>query len=69
MSPSERDRAVDDLRVLTEAQAADVLGISVWTLQRMRKRGEGPPITHISPRRIGYTVGNLRRHLQSRERA
>jgi hypothetical protein len=57
---SERDCAVDDLRVLTEAQAAEVCGISVWTLKRRIKDGTGPVITQISDRRIGITVGNLR---------
>jgi predicted DNA-binding protein (UPF0251 family) len=65
----ERDRAVDDLRVLTISQAAEIIGISVWTLQRLIKAGKGPIITRISDRRRGINIGNIRRWQQSRERA
>src|SRR5258707_909005 len=66
---NERDRAVDDLRVLTIPQAAEISGMSKWTLERLIKAGKGPIITQISDRRKGITVGNLRRWQKSRERA
>jgi predicted site-specific integrase-resolvase len=65
----ERDRAVDDQRVLTIAQWCEVNGFSLDTGRRLIKAGKGPVITQISDRRIGVTVGNNRRWQQSRERA
>jgi hypothetical protein len=66
---SERDRAVDELRVLTKAQAAKICGISIWTLKRLIDAGKGPKLTQISDRRVGIRVGDLRRWQESRERA
>ena len=65
----ERDRSVDDQRVLTIAQWCEVNGFSLDTGRRLIKAGKGPVITQISDRRIGVTVGNNRRWQQSRERA
>jgi predicted site-specific integrase-resolvase len=64
----ERDRAVDDQRVLTIAQWCEVNGFSLDTGRRLIKAGKGPVITQISDRRIGVTVGNNRHWQQSRER-
>ena len=66
---SERDRALDDQRVMTIPQWAEVNGFSIWTAQRLIKAGKAPPITQISDRRIGITVANNRVWQQSRERA
>jgi len=66
---SERERALDDQRVMTIPQWAEVNGFSIWTAQRLLKAGKGPPITQISDRRIGITVGNNRKWQASRERA
>jgi hypothetical protein len=65
----ERDRAVDDQRVLTIAQWCEVNGFSLDTGRRLIKAGKGPVITQISDRRIGVTIGNNRHWQQSRERA
>jgi hypothetical protein len=65
---NERDRAVDDLRIMTIPQCAEVSGISIWTLMRLIKNGRGPVVTRVSDRRLGITLGNLRRWQQSRER-
>ena len=53
----------DDNRVLTEAEAAKALNISVATLRRMRTAGIGPPRTQLSSRRYGYLSHVLREHL------
>ncbi len=66
---SERDRALDDQRVMTIPQWAEVNGFSIWTGKRLIKAGKGPVITQISDRRIGVTVGNNRAWQKSRERA
>jgi predicted DNA-binding transcriptional regulator AlpA len=65
----ERERALDDARVLTIPQFAEVCGFSIWTAQRLLKAGRGPRLTQISDRRVGVTLGNLRRWQQARERA
>jgi hypothetical protein len=64
----ERDRAVDDQRVLTIAQWCEVNGFSLDTGRRLIKASKGPVITQTSDRRIGITVGNNRRWQQSRAR-
>jgi hypothetical protein len=66
---SERDRAVDDQRVLTISQWCVVNNFSIDTGRRLIKAGKGPVITQISDRRIGITAGNNRKWQQSRERA
>jgi hypothetical protein len=65
---NERDRVLDNQRVMTKRQCAEVNGISIWTLERLIKAGKGPVITEISDRRVGVTIGNNRRWQQSRER-
>jgi hypothetical protein len=45
-------------RLLNEQAAAELLGISADTLRRMAMRGTIRRVT-ISPRRIGYRVGDL----------
>jgi hypothetical protein len=66
---SERDRALDDQRVMTLAQWCEVNGFSWWTGQRLIKAGKGPKILQLSPRRIGITVAANREWQQARERA
>jgi hypothetical protein len=41
-------------RGISEAAAAEILGISVDTLRRMARRNEGPHRRKISPRRVTY---------------
>jgi hypothetical protein len=66
---SERDRALDDQRVMTIAQWCEVCGFSLDTGRRLIKSGQGPMVTQISDRRIGITVANNRKWQKSRERA
>jgi predicted DNA-binding transcriptional regulator AlpA len=42
-------------RGISEAAAAEILGISVDTLRRMARRNEGPHQRKISPRRVTYS--------------
>jgi hypothetical protein len=65
---SERDRALDDQRVMTIDQWCQVNGFSWWTGQRLLRSGQGPKILQLSPRRIGITVGANREWQRSRER-
>lgn len=70
MKTSERTAAgLEDLRVLTEADTAELLGLHLNTLKRMRRKGTGPRVTVLSPGdkgRLGYQVGDVRRWLESR---
>jgi hypothetical protein len=66
---AERDRVLDDQRVMTIPQWCEINGFSIWTAQRLIKAGKGPKITQISDRRIGVTVANNRAWQKSRERA
>jgi predicted DNA-binding transcriptional regulator AlpA len=60
------DDAVDpwnfpDHKLLSRAELARLLGVSLDTLDRMESRGEAPPRLRISPRRWGYPVGGIKR--------
>jgi predicted DNA-binding transcriptional regulator AlpA len=60
------DDTFDSVRVVNEQTAARLSGVSPRTWDRMRARGETPPITKISERRIGYRLTDLRAWLDSR---
>jgi predicted DNA-binding transcriptional regulator AlpA len=45
--------------VISESEAAEIIGVSPDTLRRMVKRGEGPNRIRISRRRIGYRLSAL----------
>jgi len=48
--------ANDEYRlVLSEGEAAKALSLSVSTLRRMRKEGNGPRFLGVSEGRVGYT--------------
>ena len=66
---SERDRALDDQRVMTLRQWSEVNGFSWDTGRRLIRSGQGPKILQLSPRRIGITVAANREWQQARERA
>jgi len=53
---AERDRALDDMRVMSIPKWCEICGFSIWTGKRLLKAGKGPPITQISDRRIGITI-------------
>jgi predicted DNA-binding transcriptional regulator AlpA len=54
-------------RVISEAQAAHVLGVSSDTLRRLSARGEGPKRLKLSPRRVGYLLSDCLEWLRARE--
>lgn len=47
------------LRLITEEQAACLLGLHVQTLRRWRREGTGPPALALGRRRFAYRVGDL----------
>lgn len=55
------DQRSDDV-VVSKIEAAKMLNISTWTLDRMFKRGEGPRRTRLSDRRVGYRLREIRQY-------
>ena len=53
--------------VLTEAETARSLRVSVRTLQRLRVEGGGPAFIKLTERRIGYTVSALHAWVAARQ--
>jgi len=53
-------------KVLNVRQAADLLGLSIKTLNRARLEGGGPPYVQLSAARIGYQHSALMSWLRSR---
>ncbi|MCG4260281.1 helix-turn-helix domain-containing protein [Acetobacter senegalensis] len=60
------DGSADEIRIYSEAQAADFLGMSRRTLQNMRQTGDGPAFVKISARRVGYSLSSLKTWVASR---
>jgi predicted DNA-binding transcriptional regulator AlpA len=57
---------LDSVRVVDEQTAIMLTGVSPRTWDRMRARGETPPITKLSERRIGYRIVDLKAWLDAR---
>jgi predicted DNA-binding transcriptional regulator AlpA len=55
-------------RVVSEAVAAEIVGVSIDTLRRVCGRGEGPRRIKLSPRRVGYRIRDLESWLNERSR-
>lgn len=47
--------------VVSEAEAAQMIGVSLRTMRHMRCDGNGPPHIRLSQRRIGYVVTILKK--------
>jgi predicted DNA-binding transcriptional regulator AlpA len=57
---------LDAVKVVDEKTAAELVGVSLRTWDRMRARGETPPFTKLSERRIGYRLIDLKQWLDAR---
>jgi len=57
---------MDVIRVVNERQAIELIGVSLRTWDRMKARGELPPATKLSDRRIGYRVTDIKDWLDAR---
>jgi hypothetical protein len=64
---SERDRALDDDRVMTFPEWCAVNGFSESTGRRLRKAGKAAVFTQLSDRRVGVTVRSNREWQESRK--
>jgi hypothetical protein len=58
--------AFDSVRVVDEPTAIMLAGVSPRTWDRLRARGDVPPITRLSCRRIGYRLADLKKWLDAR---
>jgi predicted DNA-binding transcriptional regulator AlpA len=53
-------------RVVSEAQTAEILGVSKDTLRREVNAGRGPPRVRMSDRRIGYRLSEIYKLIEAR---
>jgi len=58
----------DSIRVLTKPETLKAVGLSAETWYRLERRGETPPKTQISTRRIGYRLIDIANWLDQRRR-
>ena len=65
-APVELPPEIARLRVLDERAAAQFVGLSAASLERLRKAGTAPRHVSLSPRRLGYRVADLIAWLDSR---
>ncbi|MFO1099753.1 MAG: DNA-binding protein [Xanthobacteraceae bacterium] len=56
----------ESIRVVDELTAIRLLNLSPRSWDRLRSRGEAPPFTQLSQRRIGYRIADLRAWLDAR---
>jgi hypothetical protein len=63
----EKMSAMSETICLPTADAAKRIGISASTLEKLRLRGDGPPVVRVSRRRVGYLVTSLDEWLRERE--
>jgi predicted DNA-binding transcriptional regulator AlpA len=53
-------------RLLTTAEVAGILTISVATLKKFRRLGQGPLFLRLGPRAVRYVAGDVARWLEQR---
>jgi predicted DNA-binding transcriptional regulator AlpA len=61
--------SLDENRVLSAQQAAELYGVSVATFRRQYWAGKTPPALRVSDRRLGWRVKDLLEHLAKRANA
>jgi predicted DNA-binding transcriptional regulator AlpA len=64
----EQSMSKTNLQLLTEKEAAKLLGMTPRFLQARRVRGNGPPVVRISSRAIRYRVSDLEGWVRDRLR-
>ena len=52
-------------QIISEKEYAEMENVSVDTVRRRAARGEGPKRLRLSPRRVGYRLGDIIRHRES----
>jgi predicted DNA-binding transcriptional regulator AlpA len=56
----------DAVRVVNEAKAVELCGVSLRTWKRLQALGETPPKTRLSANRVGYRIADLIAWLDAR---
>jgi predicted DNA-binding transcriptional regulator AlpA len=69
LSSKTRRTAPDLVRVLSEPEAVEALGLSRRTWDRLKSLGDVPTKTRLSEGRIGYRVSDLAAGLDARREA
>lgn len=59
---------MNNLEILTQDEAANLLRVSPRTLERMRMTGTGPRYTRMSARRVGYRQSDIEAWLDANTR-
>lgn len=67
MSKPILDASLNDLRVLTAAEASELLTVSAPVMERWRREGTGPRFIRLTTRRVGYRIADLRAWMAERE--
>lgn len=52
--------------VVSELEAARLVGLGIRTMQQLRAEGTGPRFVRLSARRLGYSLDDLRDWIASR---
>jgi predicted DNA-binding transcriptional regulator AlpA len=60
------DISFDSIRVVDEPTAILLTGLSPRTWDRLRAKGDIPPVTKLSERRIGFRVCDIKNWLDAR---
>ena len=60
---------LDQSRVLSARQAAEMFGVSIATFRRLHWSGKLPSPIQLSERRLGWRVRDLLEHLEKRSDA
>ena len=53
--------------VVSKKEAAQITNVSIFTLDRLAAKSDGPCRLKLSPRRVGYRMSDLQAWLRSRE--
>jgi len=56
---------IEDGKIYTKSETAQILRVSEVTLDRMHRRGIGPVRVKLSPARFGYFGQAIREYLQA----
>jgi predicted DNA-binding transcriptional regulator AlpA len=59
-------QSLDEHRILSARQAAELLGVSLATFRRLHWAGKLPRAIQLSERRLGWRVLDLLKHLEKR---
>jgi hypothetical protein len=58
----------NDLQIISDVDMPRLLDVSEKTWETMKKRGDRPPVTQLSERRIGYRRDHVRTWLDGKRR-